>query len=255
MIKRRMVQVLGWTVKLVWRLRGALRIVKRPQVLPPTMTPACCSPPRRSAWPRASCAAAQALLVGLLAAPAPRSALPAPCRPEPPPAAARAGLREGDKIPSFYVRAVTGSLKNRSVCYVCRYGDRPVVMVLVWHWHAGLLEMLQQIDRQLDGHRAQGLRGFVVFTPNDKRELLPRVQTLAFEGKLEIPLTIAAATAEGLAAGDLAAGDLAVSVVLYRDQTVHQALHLPQSEWKPAMLDQVARAVRALAEPDAPPRT
>ena len=36
----------------------------------------------------------------------------------------------GDEVPSFYVRTVTGPLAGKSVCYVCRHGDRPVAMVL-----------------------------------------------------------------------------------------------------------------------------
>ncbi len=37
----------------------------------------------------------------------------------------------GEEVPSFYVRTVTGPLAGKSVCYVCRHGDRPVVMVLL----------------------------------------------------------------------------------------------------------------------------
>ncbi|HEY2251392.1 MAG TPA: hypothetical protein VGH74_10045, partial [Planctomycetaceae bacterium] len=43
----------------------------------------------------------------------------------------QSGLKVGEKVHTFYVRAITGPLKNKSVCYVCRNGDRPVVMFFV----------------------------------------------------------------------------------------------------------------------------
>ena len=38
------------------------------------------------------------------------------------------GPAAGKEGPSFFVRAITGPQMNRSVCFVCRNGDRPVVM-------------------------------------------------------------------------------------------------------------------------------
>src|SRR5262245_11499857 len=91
------------------------------------------------------------------------------------------GLRVGDKVPTFYVRAITGPLKNKSVCYVCRNGDRPVVMVLVRETSPELAKLLKGIDEQVDRHRADGLRSFGVFLAQDSQQLLPKVQTLAFD--------------------------------------------------------------------------
>ena len=43
----------------------------------------------------------------------------------------QSGPETGATIHSFFVRAVTGPHRNRSVCYVCRYGTRPVVAVFM----------------------------------------------------------------------------------------------------------------------------
>ena len=43
----------------------------------------------------------------------------------------RSGRAVGEYVPTFYVRAVNGPLMNKSVCFVCRNGSRPVVMVLL----------------------------------------------------------------------------------------------------------------------------
>lgn len=131
-------------------------------------------------------------------------------------------LNVGEKVPTFYVRAVTGSLKNKSVCYVCRNGERPVVMIFVREITPELVSLLQQVDELVDRHRADGLRAFGVFPAGDSKDLLPRIQTLAFDNRLNLPLTISAAIPDGPVAGAPVKG--AFTVVLYRDQTVvHQA--------------------------------
>ena len=47
------------------------------------------------------------------------------------------GLAAGKEVPSFFVRAITGPQMNRSVCFVCRNGDRPVVMVMMRRLESG----------------------------------------------------------------------------------------------------------------------
>src|SRR5262245_42547507 len=113
------------------------------------------------------------------------------------------GLKVGEKVPTFYVRAVTGPLKSRSVCYVCRNGDRPVVMLFIRQITPEVRRLLKAIDGEVDQRRASGLRSFGVFLSEDGKELLPEVQTLAFDEKLGLPLTIAAAPSDGTAAGGI----------------------------------------------------
>ncbi|MFM8285403.1 MAG: hypothetical protein ACKOGA_01585 [Planctomycetaceae bacterium] len=156
------------------------------------------------------------------------------------------GFRAGDKVPYFYVRAITGPLSGKSVCYVCRNGDRPVVMVLVRRLIPVLPTLLKQVDEAVDGHRADGLRGFGVFVDKDPRRLLPQVQTLSFNGKLSLPLTIAAAPAEGLGWRGLP-DEVAVSVVLYRDQQVLKAFTF-RDEAVAGELADLLDAVHELAE-------
>src|SRR5579864_6018029 len=113
-----------------------------------------------------------------------------------PAATLQSGLQAGERVQTFYVRAITGPLKNKSVCYVCRNGDRPVVMIFVRRITPELKKLLKGIDAEIDAHRAAGLRGFGVFLAGDGNPGapgLPQVQTLAFDEKINLPLTIAAA--------------------------------------------------------------
>lgn len=156
-------------------------------------------------------------------------------------------FERGDAVPNFYVRAVTGPLQGKSVCYVCRNGDRPVVMIIARKIIPRLGELLHDVDQQIDAHRADGLRGFGVFIGPDSRKLLPQVQTLAFENKLNLPLTLAAAPAEGPAVRGLS-DTAAVAVVLYRNKRVCETFHFADEPIDETLGRAVVEAVQALAE-------
>jgi hypothetical protein len=161
----------------------------------------------------------------------------------------QSGLKVGEKVPTFYVRAITGPLKNKSVCYVCRNGDRPVVMLFVRQITPGLKTLLKKIDDEVDGHRASGLRSFAVFIAGDGQELLPQVQTLAFDEKLNLPLTIAAAPSDG-SAGRSIHPDAAVTIILYRDQIVTANFAYRAEELRAEQTAAVLKSIRALADGD-----
>jgi len=156
------------------------------------------------------------------------------------------GLKVGEKVASFYVRAITGPLKNKSVCYVCRHGDRPVVMLVIRKITPELKTLLKRIDSEIDQHRAEGLRGFGVFIGEDSPALLPQVQTLAFDERIVLPLTIAAAPADGSAAGTIHP-DAAVTLMLYKDLTVTANFAYRANELNQAEIDRIISAVRRLA--------
>jgi hypothetical protein len=162
----------------------------------------------------------------------------------------QSGLKVGEKVRTFYVRAITGPLKNKSVCYVCRNGDRPVVMLFIREITPELKTLLKQIDKEVDEHRASGLRSFGVFVASDSKELLPQVQTLAFDEKINLPLTIAAAPSDG-SAGRSLHPDAAATIILYREQTVVANFAYRAEELKAEQCEAVLKGIRALAEGDA----
>lgn len=159
----------------------------------------------------------------------------------------QSGLQVGEKVHTFYVRAITGPLKNKSVCYVCRNGDRPVVMLFVRQITPGLKKLLKGIDAEIDAHRAAGLRGFGVFLAGEGNELLPQVQTLAFDEQINLPLTIAAAPSDGSAGGTIHP-DAAVTVMLYRDQAVTANFAYRADELQDAQIERIIKGIRTLAD-------
>ena len=125
------------------------------------------------------------------------------------------------EVPSFYVRAVTGPLAGKSVCYVCRNGDRPVVVVLLRELGPDATALLKELDRTVNQHRAEGLRCFAVLLTDTPQRDSARLQTLAFDEKIDLPLTQAGeASTQG---SPLAfSRDNAVSVVTYQDRRIIQ---------------------------------
>ena len=129
------------------------------------------------------------------------------------------GRAVGERVPQFYVRAVTGPLKNRSVCYVCRNGDRPVAMLLIREIDPHVPVLLKKLDDTIDRNRAVGLRGFGVLLSENQRDAVSKLQTMSYDSQLLLPLTVSAGQIDAPANQNVHP-DAAVTVVLYRNQHV-----------------------------------
>lgn len=127
------------------------------------------------------------------------------------------GPTVGSVIQPFFVRAVTGPHRNRSVCYVCRYGARPVVMVLIQRVDPELPRLLRAIDESVDAARVDGLRSFGVLITDESATAVPILQTMAFDEHIQMPLTAATSAVSGPGAAALHP-QAATTIVLYRDQ-------------------------------------
>ncbi|MFM9960061.1 MAG: hypothetical protein ACKV2Q_02415 [Planctomycetaceae bacterium] len=129
------------------------------------------------------------------------------------------GPAVGKEVPSFFVRAITGPQMNRSVCFVCRNGDRPVVMILLRRLESGTSVVLKAVDELVDRRRADGLRAFGVMLSDEPSKVSPHLQTVSFDQQLNLPLGVGP---EALADRDSLSLDPAASVTLvaYKDRKV-----------------------------------
>lgn len=158
----------------------------------------------------------------------------------------KSGLKPGDEVGSFYTRAVTGPLMNRSVCYVCRNGQRPVVMILLRRIDPELKPLMQRVDRLVDRNRAIGLRGFGVLIGDDSRQATSAVQTFAFDNRISLPLTIAGETVAA-AGNPNVSREAAVTVVLYRKLKVVQSWSFRHGELRPVAVKAIAKRIERFA--------
>lgn len=137
----------------------------------------------------------------------------------------KSGPKTGATIHPFFVRAVTGPHRNRSVCYVCRNGSRPVVMVLIQEMDPKLGTLLKSLDTIIDANRVRGLRGFGVLVTDDSAQAVPILQTMAFDEKIHLPLTAATTAIAGSGCHNLHS-DAATTIVLYREQKAVESISL-----------------------------
>lgn len=159
----------------------------------------------------------------------------------------KSGPEIGSEVTSFYVRAVTGPHAGKSVCYVCRNGDRPVVMVVVRELGPDVTRLLKQLDQCVNENRGNGLRCFVVMLSNSSQKDGARLQTLAFDEKIELPLTVAS---EAIAGTNLDAipKTAAVSVILYDDLTVKERFAYRTGECNPSACQTILAAAKNLVK-------
>jgi len=155
------------------------------------------------------------------------------------------GRAVGEPVTQFYVRAVTGPLMNKSVCYVCRNGDRPVAMIFMRDVVPGTAELLKELDRFVDQNRAFGLRGFGVLLSENQRFATSKLQTLAFDHQLSLPLTMAHPQVESSENQNLHP-DAAVTVVLYHDHKVAARYAFRDAEVTKERIAGVMNGVREL---------
>lgn len=159
------------------------------------------------------------------------------------------GRAIGEYVPTFYTRVVTGPLMNRSVCYVCRNGRRPVVMVFLRKLGPDLKPLLKQVDSLVDEHRAEGLRSFGVHVSDSPASAISDVQTFSFDHKIRLPLTVgSSAIAEPHCQNLNAQAD--VTVVLYQDRRVVSRFAFRAGEIQSPEIEQVTQSIQKLLKPE-----
>lgn len=160
----------------------------------------------------------------------------------------RSGPRRGATIHQFFVRAVTGPHRNRSVCYVCRYGARPVVMVLIQKVDPEIATLLKAIDKVVDENRVKGLRSFGVLVTDESSKAVPILQTMAFDEQIRMPLTSATTAVAGASCHNLHK-EAATTVVLYRNQQAEKNVVFGLGRIDTMSVNQLTQQIRRLIEP------
>ena len=159
----------------------------------------------------------------------------------------KSGPEVGATIHSFFVRAVTGPHRNRSVCYVCRYGPRPVVAVFMQDVDPELPKLLKAIDAFVDKNRVSGLRSFGVLVTDDSASVVPTLQTMAFDEQIRMPLTASTTTIAGQESLRLNE-KAATTVVLYRNVRAVSSLAFARGSIDDAAVDRTIKQLKSLIE-------
>ena len=166
-----------------------------------------------------------------------------------PSAALKSGPEVGSTVHAFFVRAVTGPHQSRSVCYVCRYGARPVVMIFLQGVDPNTPKLLKSVDRIVDAGRVEGARSFGVLVTDESARVVPILQTMAFDEKIELPLTAATSAVAGATCHNLHP-DATTTVVLYREQKVVATYGFRRGDLSAASIDDLTDKMRRFVNPE-----
>lgn len=98
------------------------------------------------------------------------------------------GPQPGEPLAAFIVDDVTGKFPGERLCYVCHYGEGPVVLLFT----RGVPAALPEAALALDGWRARhpGAEAFVAVASEDPEGDAEALRELAAEHGLRLPLTL-----------------------------------------------------------------
>lgn len=110
---------------------------------------------------------------------------------------AQTPLTVGDPIGAFRVVKVAGAIEDGldpgdELCYRCRYGSRPMVLVFAQENSEALVNLTEQLNQALLKHREEKMHGLLTFFGDESPALQDRAETFAKAiGESLIPIVIA----------------------------------------------------------------
>ena len=103
----------------------------------------------------------------------------------------KSGLQPGALPGAFNVQDVTGPAKGKSLCYRCRYGERPVVSIFARDLDEKTVELIKKVDQKVEKNKDAQMSAFVVLLTDDPDAAEKQLQEVAEKNKIKnVPLTI-----------------------------------------------------------------
>jgi len=135
------------------------------------------------------------------------------------------GLQQGDPIGAFYVTKIAGAVDDsvevgESLCYRCRYGSRPMVIVFARDTGGDVPALLAALDKTVAQHEEAGLKGLLTLIGEDAGVLKDEAEKVAVKTAAKsIPVVVAKKTQTGPESYKIAP-DAEVTVILAKDSQV-----------------------------------
>jgi len=108
-----------------------------------------------------------------------------------------AGLEQGDPIGAFYVTKVAGAdndgvEKGEQLCYRCRYGSRPMVMVFARDTDGKVRQLVKKLDAAVAANEDAQFRGLLTLLGDDAAALKDTAAKVAKKtGVKNVPVVVA----------------------------------------------------------------
>ncbi len=140
-------------------------------------------------------------------------------------AAKHQGLKKGDPLGVFHVTKVAGAIDDavepgETLCYRCRYGSRPMVLVFARETGGKVPDLLRAIDKTVGENEDAKLKGLLTLIGDDAADLKEEARKVAAKADARlVPVAVAKETKTGPLNYKLSA-DAEVTIVLAQDSQV-----------------------------------
>lgn len=135
------------------------------------------------------------------------------------------GPQVGDKVGAFHVTKVGGNVEDgvedgKHLCYRCRTGNKPVVMLFARSADEKLAKLVKKIEEELEEHKDDKMVGFVNMIGGDADSLKKAAADFVSKhGIKRVAFVVPDDTKDGPENMGIAA-DADLTVVCYREGTV-----------------------------------
>jgi hypothetical protein len=137
----------------------------------------------------------------------------------------KAPLRQGDSVGVFYVTKIAGAANDgvepgEQLCYRCRYGSSPIVMIFARRTGGRVTELVKRIDKAVFSNRRRRLKGLVTMMGENSSDVIKAAgEMAAAAGVTHVPVVVAKELQTGPLNYKLPA-DAEVTVVVAKDSQV-----------------------------------
>lgn len=154
-------------------------------------------------------------------------------------------LKAGDYLGAFTVTKVAGCEQDgvqhgQSLCYRCKFGARPQVLVFSRTANEQVAELAKYLQQQMAANEAAQMRGLISMLGTDREQLTQAAKRLAADNELTLPIALAADLEKGPTSYKIDP-EAEVTIVLASDSAVIRSL-----SFAPGQLD--LAAVKAAIE-------
>ena len=162
----------------------------------------------------------------------------------------QSGLKVGELADQFLVKDCTGPAAGKTLCYYCRYADRPVVALFVRDLNDDVVTLVQQVDELVGKNSKQRLAAFVVLLGDDTQASEKRLKEIASKRRLRnVPLTIYRDKASKLTEAYRIAPEASVTALFWEQGKVGLNRAYPTSKLTSQQIDEFATSLEgALSE-------
>ena len=110
--------------------------------------------------------------------------------------AVKSGPQQGDRLGAFYVTKVAGAESDgvnegQNLCYRCKNGARPQVIVFTRSTDPKVAELVRKLDKAVTKNESSKLRVFVNLLGDDKEDLTDEAKKFAVSSKAKnVPFVV-----------------------------------------------------------------